>query len=133
MDHQRQALKIGAIARACSIFLRLFGFAFSAARDIFQETEWLSLAVFLQTGRVVRFPRPEKPTIAEPEVTIPAPTQPPPVVRPVFSQEDLAQVGVINDSGYSPGYQALLEAPLAWDLSDGQPAVLIVQTHATEA
>ena len=133
MDHQRLALRIGAIAIAFSIFLRLFGFAFSAARDIFQETEWLSLAVFLQTGRVVRFPRPEKPAIEAPEATVPTPTQPPPVIRPLFSQEDLAQVGLINDSGYGVSLQPLLEAPLVWDLADGEPAVLILHTHATES
>ena len=59
MDQQRQARKIGAIAIAFAIFLRLFSLALSAARDIFRETEWLSLAVFLQTGRVVRYPKPE--------------------------------------------------------------------------
>ena len=60
MDHQRQALRIGAAAIAFAVLLRLFAFTFSAARDIFQETEWLSLAVFLQTGRVVRYPKTEQ-------------------------------------------------------------------------
>ena len=133
MDHQRQALKIGAIAIAFSIFLRLFGFVFSAARDIFQETEWLSLAVFLQTGRVVRFPEAEtSETAATEETQQPMPTQPP-VLRPTFSEAELQQVGLINDSGYAVSLRTLLEAPLVWDLTDGQPAVLILHTHATEA
>jgi stage II sporulation protein P len=51
----------------------------------------------------------------------------------VFSQEDLAQVGLINDSGYGVSLQPLLEAPLVCDLADGEPAVLILHTHATES
>ena len=128
MDYQRQALKIGAVAIAFAVLLRLLGFAFSSARDIFQETEWLSLAVFLQTGRVVRYPQAEE---TQPETTESLPSLPQ-EERPVFSQGDLETVGLINDSGYRVDMESLLTSALAWDLTDDQPAVLILHTHATE-
>ncbi|MBE6959723.1 MAG: hypothetical protein E7448_03245 [Ruminococcaceae bacterium] len=132
MDHQRQALRMGGAVIAFAILLRLFAFTFSAARDIFQETEWLSLAVFLQTGRVVRYPHAQK---EPPEATQPTrPPQPqPPIAQPVFSETDLEKVDLINDSGYKLDLEPLLTTALSWDLTDGQPAVLILHTHATEA
>jgi stage II sporulation protein P len=132
MDHQRQALRIGTAAIAFAVLLRLFSFTFSAARDIFQETDWLSLAVFLQTGRVVRYPQVQKP---EPEETEPTQPEMPqtPAQLPVFSQGDLEAVGLINDSGYRVDLKPLLTSALSWDLTDGQPAVLILHTHATES
>lgn len=132
MDYQRQALKIGAAAIAFAVLLRLFGFAFSAARDMFQETQWLSLAVFLQTGRVVRYPQVVQPQPEETEPSEPQPTVPE-VELPAFSEGDLASVGLINDSGYKVDLKPLLTSALSWDLTDGQPAVLILHTHATES
>lgn len=135
MDHQRQALRIGAAAIAFAVLLRLFAFTFSAARDIFQETEWLSLAVFLQTGRVVRYPKTEQSVPELPQPTQPVqPTQPQsPAVLPTFSEEDLLNVGLINDSGYKLDLTPLITQALSWDLTEGEPAVLILHTHATEA
>ena len=130
MDHQRQALKAGAAVVAFAVFLRLFGYAFSAARDIFQETEWLSLAVFLQTGRVVRYPQIQSP---RPEATEPSQPDEPNGTLPVFTEQDLQNVGLINDSGYGVDMEALLNTDLTWDLAGGQPTVLILHTHATEA
>lgn len=135
MDHNRKALQWGAMAIAFAIFLRLLSFGITAARDIFQGTEWLSVAVFLQTGRIVRFPKAEA---EEPEPIQTQPTRPeaptlPPVELPAFSADDLLQVGLINDSGYGVQLETLLQAPLQWDLTDGEPAVLILHTHGSEA
>ena len=131
MDHQRQALRIGAAAIAFAVLLRLISFGITAARDIFQESEWLSLAVFLQTGRVVRYPQTQRPT-EEPTPTAPQ-TPKPAVVQPTFSQGDLEAVDIINDSGYKLDLAPLMTSALSWDLTDGQPAVLILHTHATES
>ena len=131
MDYQRQALRIGAAAIAFAVLLRLFSFAFTAARDMFQETQWLSLAVFLQTGRVVRYPQAQKP-VEKPTATVPQKPKPP-VAQPTFSQGDLETVDLINDSGYKLDLNPLLTSALSWDLTDGQPAVLILHTHATES
>lgn len=132
MEQQRKALKFGAMAIAFAVFLRLFGFAYAAARDIFQDSEWLSLAVFLQTGRVVRFPKAQPPAK---DPTEPIELLPPglPEARPVFAEEDLQYVSVNDDTGYNPDLAALLTSALNWDLTDGEPAVLIIHTHATEA
>lgn len=134
MDHQKQALKIGAVAIAFAVILRLLSFTISAARDIFQETQWLSLAVFLQTGRVVRYPKPQQPVPETIEPTQPTqPQMPTEPGLPAFSEGELEIVKVNNDSGYKLELEDLLTSALSWDLTDGQPAVLILHTHATEA
>lgn len=134
MDHQKYALKLGAAAIAFAIFLRLFGSAVTVARGIFQDPQILSFAVFLQTGRAVRYPyaatvptQPQSPTEQVPEVTTPAPA------LPVFSPTDLETLSLIYGCDYRPDLEALLLTSLNWDLQDGQPTVLIVHTHGTEA
>lgn len=133
MVEQRKALKFGAMAIAFAVFLRLFGFAYAAARDVLQDSEWLSLAVFLQTGRVVRYPKAQQPI---PETSAPVELLPPPPQsqeKPVFAEGDLQYVSLNDDSGYRPDLAPLLTSALSWDLTDGEPAVLILHTHTTEA
>ena len=134
MDHQKYALKLGAAVIAFAIFLRLFGTAVTITRGIFQDPQILSFAVFLQTGRAVRYPfaatiptQPQAPTEAPPEVTEPAPA------LPVFNSSDLETLSLIYGCDYRPDLENLLLTSLNWDLQNGQPAVLIVHTHGTEA
>ena len=137
MDQQYKALKIGAAVIALAVFLRLFGVAFIAAGDSILSPEMLSLAVFLQTGRVVRYPgggsmssMPEPPRETEPAAPEPPLTE---TALPVFSPEDAKGLSMIYGCDYRPDLESLLVSSLSWDLTDGQPAVLIVHTHATEA
>ena len=75
--------------------------------------------------------RGERETVTAPQL----PTQPAPILVPVFSGEDLKRVQVRYASGcpYRPDLEAMLTAPLDWDLDSGEPAVLIVHTHGSEA
>ncbi|MBE6976683.1 MAG: hypothetical protein E7439_05780 [Ruminococcaceae bacterium] len=137
MDQQYKALKIGAAVIALAIFLKLFTVVFTSARDSFLNPEMLSLAVFLQTGRVVRFPGRQEtpaatqpPQIVEPEATEPTNQEP---ALPVFSADDAKNMDLIYGCDYRPDLGSLMASSLSWDLTDGQPAVLIVHTHATEA
>ena len=138
MDHQKHALKLGAAAIAFALFLRLLGSAITVARGIFRDPQVLSFAVFLQTGRVVRYPQAatiaptvtQEPTSPQQEVIATLPLQ---QDLPSFSQSDLDNISLIYGCDYRPDLENLLLSSLDWDLSDGQPAVLIVHTHGTEA
>lgn len=50
---------------------------------------------------------------------------------PVFSPEETAEVTYA--SAKDPDLETLLASPLHWDLTEGDPAVLILHTHATES
>ena len=135
MDHQKQALKLGACVLIFAVFLRLFGGVCAAAATFLKDPQLAVFAIFLQTGRVIRPSPSEAPTV--PSDTEPPPstgvTAPPEDALPVFSEEDLNAVSLIYGCDYRPDLDALLQAPLSWDLTDGAPAVLILHTHGTEA
>lgn len=133
MDHRKKILRLGAATVALAITLRLLGGGlFSTILGALETPEAMSLLVFLQTGRVVRF-RPDmleatRPT--EPIQTAPMPESP---VRPSFSQADLEQISVLYRCDYRPELEPLITQPLSWDLTGPEPTVLIVHTHATES
>ena len=52
---------------------------------------------------------------------------------PVFTAQDAQAVTVVNSSGKEPDYEALMAAPLAWQLDSGKPTVLILHTHTSES
>ena len=55
MDHQRKALRWGAAVIVLSLTLRLFGGGFlPSVGQALRDERFLSLLVYLQTGRVVR-------------------------------------------------------------------------------
>ena len=133
MDRQKKILRLGAAAVALAITLRLLGGGFFAPLFGVLETPGvMSLLVYLQTGRVVRFhPDMLEATVpTEPTQTVPMPEDP---VRPSFSEEDLENISVLYRCDYRPDLEPLLTAPLRWSLTGSEPTVLIVHTHATES
>ena len=136
MEHQRQILRLGALLIALAAAFRLVsaGF-FTPVVAFFQKPQVVSLLMYLETGHVVRFAKPEaKPQIS---ATEPQPTEAePPVqaqpVQPVFTAEDLALLQVQYQCDYRPDLEKLLTQPLSMKLSGDAPTVLIVHTHATE-
>ncbi len=155
MDHQKPIWKLGALAVSFALFLHLFGGITTLARQFFQDPQVLSFAVFLQTGRIIRYPAAAtQPTVSTDPTS--APTQPPtapptepslPVMatdpteptgpslpdKPTFSAGDLEKLSLIYGCNYRPDLEALLLSPLNWDLYGDEPTVLIVHTHATES
>ena len=129
MNIDRNILRICATAILCAVFLRLLG-NISLGSALGPE-EVASVALFLQTGRVVRQADiPE--TIPETEPTVPETTVPEP--QPFsFSPEDVQSVEVYDYAGKSPDLETLLLEPLSWDLTQAQPTVLILHTHASES
>lgn len=143
MNWQSKTLRIAAAAVVCALLLCLFGSGLAAAVvETFSDADTVSMLMYLETGRVVRFlpaeetqPAPTQP----PEETQPAPTQPPVETEPVeesiavFGQSDVGLVQVHSYCGYDSDVPAWLAQPLSWDLTQQEPTVLIVHSHATES
>lgn len=72
---------------------------------------------------------------APPPTTQPVQTQPPQQPAVTFSADDSGYIRIryASDCAYRPDLQALLLRQLQWDLTNGEPAVLIVHSHASEA
>lgn len=129
MYQRRKILAVGACAVALAIFLRtvsVVGLLPDGGKSM------LSLLVYLQTGRVVRNADPETPT----NPTVPsAPTLSVPQgpVGLTLTAEDAKAVQLHDFVAYNPDIAALLRQPLVWNLTEAQPTVLILHTHATES
>ena len=92
-----------------------------------------SFLVYLETGRVMGDPqKPAEPSTVPTEP--PAPTESTAAPEPVLtlSAEDLEDVSVLYRCDYRPALEPLIQQPLDWDLTDGEPAVLILHTHGSE-
>ena len=142
MDIQRRSLQMGAAAIACAILLRLGSSGvFGTLVEALSSPEAMSVLLYLETGRVVRVDslqqtEPTKPTQeqTEEEETV-APTTVPEEEETVavFAQEDAELVSVNSVCGYDADVSALLSQPLSWDLTQQEPTVLILHSHATES
>ena len=135
MDTEGRARRLGAWLIAGSIAVRLVGtHAVEPLVDFLKNGEVQSFLLYLETGRKVRF----SPSLEEksnyvgesnPPMSLYEDTQP----LPCFSAADAAIADMTNMSGLKPDLEALLTAPLSWDLSQSAPTVLILHTHATES
>ena len=136
MDRQKQSLRMGAAVILCAIGLRLLPGVLPAVAGFLARQEVASFIVYLETGRVLR-PLPEETAPAE---TSPSETEAPEetvapaaALLPVLTAEDAALVSLKDHAGLSPDLEALLCAPLNWDLTAEGPTVLILHSHATES
>lgn len=134
MDNHQKSIRLGAAAILCAFVLRLFAGGIPEKLTSFlMKADVQSFLIYLETGRVIRFsPAPEE----EPEF---AGESPSPVLGTLdippltFSPSDLETVEIKNTSGRSVDLQSLLTSPLSWDLTSGEPGVLILHTHTTES
>lgn len=138
MDVEKMSLRIGAIAVACAVLLRLgTNGSFNAVVKALSSPEAISVMLFLETGRVVKPVAPESPTSSTaPTESAPPPpeTQPEePAALPVFAKEDAALVEVNSVCGYHADLPDLLQKPLSWNLKQQAPTVLILHSHGTES
>ena len=121
--------QIGKIVISCLLAVQLAGPMANLAVQLFSDPRVASVLIYLETGRLVRLGG-EQTTETEP--LPPAPTESP--KQPItLDIRDAELVEISNFTGYDPDIEALLAAPLTWDLTEGGPAVLIVHTHATES
>ncbi len=129
MDHEKRSLQAGGYLIVFALLLRLFGGGvWDSAIRLFTRTDVTSAILFLETGRFSSRP------LTQPQVTQPAPTEAAQAAEALlFSADDEAFVKVSNESGYSADVQAFLASPLAWDLKQDAPTVLIVHSHGSES
>lgn len=130
MFQQKEVLSIGICALVLALGLRMAG---SVGVLPLQNSNMLSFLVYLQTGRVVRYP--SSPAPEAPPATSDRPVQPLPQ-RPsglILTPADGAAVALNDLVDYQPDIEQLLLTPLDWDLTGDEPTVLILHTHATES
>ena len=137
MDHDRQTLRIGAAAILCALVLRLgAGGFFQPIADFLTDPKIASFLIYLETGRIVRFSQSSEtaevfsmeshtPDFAQKAENL--------TLLPGFTAEDGAQIPFRYNCSLRPDAARLITAPLNWDLTSEEPAVLILHTHATES
>lgn len=139
MDTEKWSLRIGAMAVACAILLRLgAGGSFGAMVEALSSPEAVAVMLYLETGRVVKPAQPETPTPStaptEEDTQSPPNTQPEePQALPAFVEADASLVEVNSVCGYDADLPTLLQQPLSWNLKQEAPTVLILHTHGTES
>lgn len=134
MNIDRKILRICTTAIFCAVLLRLLGnFSLGTAADVFSPVDLASMALFFQTGRMVRQVETQETLPQETQSpTLPEPTQP--EKEPFsFSVEDAQGLEIYDYAGKEPDLSTLLMEPLTWDLTQEQPTVLILHTHASES
>lgn len=139
MDQQRRSLRIGAAVIASAVLLRLIssGF-FQPLVSALEQPEVVSFLLYLETGRVVRHASESElsPFGVEsppPDATLSQPPADTVKQQVSFCADDAQLIDITYNCSYRPDITQLLLDPLSWDLTDGQPAVLILHTHATES
>ncbi|MCD7756495.1 MAG: stage II sporulation protein P [Firmicutes bacterium] len=127
MHHRYPAVKVGAAAILLALLVRL-------AVPLAQQPEALALLVFLQTGRVARLGTETEAPAETASAPSAAQTDAPEAQAPLaLGDLDFSAVSINADVDISYDAEALFYTPLTWDLTDGEPAVLILHTHATES
>lgn len=131
MKVEQKTLRVCACVIAFACALRFLG------SDLVQDVTALliepsvsSILLYAGTGRVYHTPEPPREPAAEPETTAPPKTAP---IQASFSAEDADLVAVTNYPGSSIDVPAMLVTPLSWDLTQQEPAVLIIHSHACES
>lgn len=137
MDHQKWTLRVGAAAICCAVVLRLAaGGVFQPLADFLAQPNIASFLIYLETGRIVRFSASGEEVLAFARESSTPDFAGEPVWSggiPEFTAADAAAVEIKNSSSKTFDAAKLITLPLAWDLTEEQPTVLILHTHATES
>ena len=137
MDHYRQCLRIGAAAILCALALRLESRGIlQPITDFLTEPKTASLLVYLETGRIVRFsPSSDAREVFSLESHTPdfAQKKDELTLLPSFTAQDGLDIPFRYNCSLRPDAGKLITQPLSWDLTSGEPTVLILHTHGTES
>ena len=125
MTLRERCVYIGTAAILCAVIVRLV-----LGSGFLNDAQLAGLLTYFYTGKVVTLTHQEEQT-PENEATKPIQEE----------REDPLQISLQaglsieykNNTGREISLQTLLEKPLDWDLTGGEPCVLIVHTHATES
>lgn len=149
MKPEQKSLRIGAAVILLAVLLRLVGGGiWNDLTNLLLKPKVSSFLLYAGTGRMFYMPGETKPGTptqpventapaetepAETEGTEPVETEPTQPVRAVFSAQDGALVTLTNHPGYKLDMEALITAPLDWNLTGDAPKVLIIHSHASES
>lgn len=135
MDWEQRSLRLCAAVLSLAVLLRLCaGGLPGLVGQALENPQMASFLVYLHTGRSVRLPNRLPGLSSVPEDAGAAkPLTSPGTGRPVFSADDAGLVEITDSAALQPDLPALLTQELDWDLTDGEPKVLIVHTHTTES
>ena len=130
---QRQRTKrfgVTVILCACIFRLSLEGIPGMLLRWLWQKhSEWFP--IYSETGQDVRFSASSEKNLYHFRES------PPPWIPEKkglsFAPEDAELMDMDYDCALRPDLEKLLLKPLDWDLTEGEPAVLILHTHTTES
>ncbi len=129
MKPEQKSLRAGAAVIIFAVIVRLAaGGLVTDFTGLLASPAFPSLMLYLGTGRIYY---PVSTPIPEP--ALPEETEAPPPVQTIFSEEDAVLVSVTNHPGYQLDIEALLTAPLSWDLTVSEPTVLIYHSHTSES
>ncbi len=133
MKPEEKSLRFGILIIIFALLLRLVSGGLGEKALAFLTTEKLAaVLLYLETGRILR-PMPPEETTA-PTEALPSPSAPDaPLSLPVFAPEDSALVDIYNTCAYPVDVEALLQKPLAWELTGSEPTVLILHSHGSES
>ena len=123
MEQVRSARKFGVWVMLLTLLFRVFELGLPQ-----RALAYASNPIQKETERAVRsfsFPFPV-------ESSPPMDYSPKPL-QPTFTGEQAQSVETENSSRETPDYEALMAAPLDWQLEDSSPRVLILHTHTTES
>ena len=135
MDIEKWSLRVGVTALACAILFRLgSNGVLQTVAQALATPQSFAVMMFLETGRVVRPVPAQTPPVTEPAVQEQnVVEEKPPAVQAVFGEMDAQLVEVNSYCGIEPDVPAMLQKPLAWDLQQDEPTVLIVHSHGSES
>ena len=122
---EQKALQVGAAVLTLALLFRL-GSTWEGGKAEVGRT-----LLFLSSGRLVTEtvpPETEPGEEAVPQTTAQMPEE---AAVPVFGESEEAFVQV--NTSWEVDIPSLLQQPLEWDLMSGEPAVLILHSHATES
>lgn len=129
VNHRQKAVRAGAAVILCVLLIPAVRYLKYPLTKLLSHPEAVSMLLYLETGRVVSPTLTTTPT--QPIQTTAAAEPAPEGIR--FSQEDAQLIQVSNFSSYAVDVPALLTTALRWDLTEDQPKVLILHSHATES
>lgn len=129
MDNHKKALRMGAAVILCALALRLGEPMLRPVVNWLLQPNTQNFLIYLETGRKVRF----SPSLGENTELVGESAAPVLAQALTFTAQDAEALEVKYSCGYSPDLESLLLQPLNWDLTGGEPTVLIIHTHSTES
>lgn len=132
MDHRQKAVRFILVVMVCALAAQAMRYLKAPLVKILAHPQVAAALVYMETGRVVKPTQPQD-TAQIPETTLPQQPSEPETVGISFTEGDAELVQVSNFSPYTVDIPALLLTDLNWDLTQTQPKVLILHSHATES